>query len=100
MLHGHMHETSLLHARTPDAEAMVITAGACYETRRYPNSYNLVQLDFSKCKATVYLRMYSDRQGGFWTKDVENYRNADDGVYKFSLPDRLCQPFGGANGNP
>ncbi|MFB0536237.1 MAG: metallophosphoesterase [Anaerolineae bacterium] len=97
VLHGHMHQVGLLQAHTPDTEAMIIAAGACYKTRQYPNSYNLVQLDFSTGKGTVYLRMYSDRRGGFWAKDVVNYRNVDDGVYTFSLSDRLRQSFEGAD---
>lgn len=89
VLHGHMHQVSLLQDRTPDTDAMIIAAGACYETRQYPNSYNFVQLNLSTGKGTVYLRMFSPKQGGFWTKDVVSYRNVDDGMYTFSLPDRL-----------
>jgi hypothetical protein len=68
---------------------MIIAAGACYETRKYPNSYNFVQLDLSTGIGSVYLRMYSDKRGGFWTKDVVNYRNVSDGVYEFELPNHL-----------
>jgi hypothetical protein len=64
---------------------MVLGAGACYDTRDHPNAYNLVHLDFDSGKGTVYLRMYSDQQGGFWTKDVLTYRNAP-GEYTFDLP--------------
>ncbi len=85
VLHGHMHQVGLLEARTPDSKAMIIAAGACYETREYPNSYNFVQLDFSTGKGTVHLRMYSDRRGGFWAKDVLSYRNVDDGTYTFNF---------------
>lgn len=67
MLHGHLHRTGLTCLQAPGSDAMVIGAGACYETREYPNAYNLVHLDFDSGKGTVYLRMYSDRQGGFWT---------------------------------
>jgi predicted MPP superfamily phosphohydrolase len=90
ILHGHMHQIGLLQARAPDNEVMVIAAGACYETRQYPNSYNYVQLDRNTCKGMAYLRMYSGRQGGFWTKDMQNYRNVEDGTYTFPLPGHLC----------
>jgi len=89
VLHGHMHQVGLPPARTPDIEALIIAAGACYETRQHPNSYNFVRLDLSAGRGTVYLRMYSDRQGGFWTKDVMNYHNVKNGVYGFPLPARL-----------
>lgn len=85
ILHGHMHQVGLLQTRTPDSKAMIIAAGACYETRQHPNSYNLVRLDLDTGQGMVYLRTYSDKGGGFWTKDVINYRNVPDGVYAFTL---------------
>jgi predicted MPP superfamily phosphohydrolase len=89
VLRGHMHQLGLLQARSPDAEAMVIAAGAVYETRdhpNFPNSYNLVQLDPAAGKGTVYLRMYTDQRGGFWTEDVVNYRGTRGGLFSFDLP--------------
>jgi 3',5'-cyclic AMP phosphodiesterase CpdA len=85
VLHGHMHQVGLLQARTPDSDAFVIAAGACYETRTHTNAYNLVQLDPTTGQGTVYLRTYSDKRGGFWTKDTTNYRNVPDGEYCFVL---------------
>ena len=64
---------------------MVIGAGSCYKTREYPNAYNLVHLDFGSGKGTIYLRMYSDRQGGFWTGDMLTYQETP-GEYTFDLP--------------
>ena len=83
ILHGHMHQVGLLQARGPDSNAMIIAAGACYETREHPNAYNLVRLDLDTRQGAVHLRTYSDKRGGFWTKDVMNYRNVPDGVYEF-----------------
>lgn len=84
-----MYQVGLLQARTPDTEAMIIAAGACYETRQYANSYNFVRLDLDAGNGAVYLRLYSDQQGGFWTKDVLNYQNVPDGLYSFQLPASL-----------
>jgi 3',5'-cyclic AMP phosphodiesterase CpdA len=92
VLHGHLHQVGLLQARTPDSDAMIIAAGACYDSRDYPNSYNVVRLDLTTGHGTVYLRMYSDQQGGFWTKDVMNYRNISDGEFRFPLPATLRPP--------
>ena len=86
MLHGHLHRGGLLSLQTPDAAAMLIAGGACYETRQYPNSYNLVRLDLERREGTVYLRTYSDRQGGFWTGDSLTYKNVPDGEFSFLLP--------------
>jgi 3',5'-cyclic AMP phosphodiesterase CpdA len=88
VLHGHMHQVGLLQTRTPDSDAFVVAAGACYETREHPNAYNYVQVDLGTGQGVVHLRNYSDRGGGFWTKDVVNYRNVPDGVYRFSLAGR------------
>jgi len=71
---------------TPDARAMIIAAGACYKKRKFHNAYNFVQFNLATRKGMIYLRMYSDKQGGFWTKDVKTYENVDDGRYTFNLP--------------
>ena len=86
VLHGHLHRTGLTLTKTPDAEAMVLAAGSCFETRRSHNAYNWVQLDLDAGKGSAHLRMYSDNRGGFWTKDVLSYQNAPDGVFEFKLP--------------
>jgi predicted MPP superfamily phosphohydrolase len=93
VLHGHMHEPGLLQASTPDSNAMIVTAGACYKARDYPNTYNLVRLDLAQRAGAVYLRRYSDERGGFWTKDTQTYRNAPDGCYEFHLQ---AEPAAGA----
>jgi predicted phosphodiesterase len=87
VLHGHMHQVGLLQARGPDSNAFIFAAGACYETREYPNAYNLVRLELGSGRGAIHLRMYSDRRGGFWTQDALNYRNVPDGVYEFCLKD-------------
>jgi predicted phosphodiesterase len=89
IVHGHMHQIGLLHAQTPDSRTMFVAAGALYDHRQYPNSYNLVQLDLATGQGTVYLRMYSDRNGGFWAWDTLNYRNIAHGQLDFPLPESL-----------
>ncbi|MBC8457218.1 MAG: hypothetical protein H8D67_04385 [Deltaproteobacteria bacterium] len=86
ILHGHLHRAGILRPMDPDSNTTVIAAGACYESRDYPNTYNFVRLNFETGKGTVYLRRYSDKRGGFWTKDVMTYRNVRDGEHVFDLP--------------
>jgi predicted phosphodiesterase len=76
VLYGHLHRTDLLCQQSPGSRAIVIGAGACYETRKHPNAYNLVHFDLDSRTGTIYLRTYSDRDGGFWTKDLLSYRDA------------------------
>lgn len=68
---------------------MIIGAGACYETRESQNAYNLVRLDFETGRGTIYLRMYSNRRGGFWTEDNVTYQGLN-GKYEFDLPEEWC----------
>jgi predicted phosphodiesterase len=93
ILHGHLHRTGLTWQETPDARAMVVAAGASYDTRQSRNSYNLLQLDLEAGQGAVFLRLWSDQGGGFWTKDVLTYKNVDDGQLTFplSLPERAAR---------
>jgi len=93
ILNGHLHRPGLEHVQTPDARVMTIAAGACYEAREHQNSYNLVRLDLEAMQGTVFLRAWSDREGGFWTADVQAYRNAKDGRFTFPLEDYLTGPY-------
>jgi 3',5'-cyclic AMP phosphodiesterase CpdA len=85
VLSGHLHDPDLMHLKGPGVEAMIIGAGACYETRKHPNSYNLVQLDLTTGKGTIYFRAYSNREGGFWAPDVMRYPEVP-GKHVFDLP--------------
>jgi 3',5'-cyclic AMP phosphodiesterase CpdA len=85
ILHGHLHRTGAMQIESPGGNAIVFSAGACYEGRKYPNTYNLVVLDFDAGEGTIYLRIYSDQQGGFWTQDSMTYRRVR-GEYTFRLP--------------
>ena len=83
ILRGHLHQTGLLFYGTPDARAMMITAGSSFKSRQAHNAYNMVQLDLNRNQGIAYLRAWSNRSGGFWTKDVQTYRNVRDGIHKF-----------------
>ncbi|MBI5603966.1 MAG: SUMF1/EgtB/PvdO family nonheme iron enzyme [Deltaproteobacteria bacterium] len=85
ILHGHLHDAGLGLESTPDASSMIVAAGACYETRQSRNSYNYVQLDLKTGRGILFLRMFSDRSGGFWTEDTQTYKNAKNGQYKFQF---------------
>jgi 3',5'-cyclic AMP phosphodiesterase CpdA len=88
VLHGHLHHTSMTQLSSPDGTAVVIAGGACYETRKYPNSMNFVRLDLAANTGTIYLWRYSDERGGFWVRDNSLYKNVPDGVYRFNLTEK------------
>ena len=85
VLHGHSHCEHVVRLQAPGSKAIVIGAGACYDTREYSWMYDLVCLDFGSRRGTVYLRMYSDRQGEFWSKNLLT-RSKAPGEYAFDLP--------------
>ena len=85
ILRGHLHRAELGMQITPDARAMTVAAGACYESREYRNGYNLVRFDLERREGTIFLRAWSNRGNGFWTKDTSSYRKVDNGEYPFSL---------------
>jgi hypothetical protein len=85
ILHGHLHEPGMIHLSDPDGDVTIIPGGACYDNRKYPNSYNFVRINFESGTGKIYFREYVDRQGGYWAKGVRLYKNVEDGVYEFSL---------------
>ena len=99
ILHGHLHEPSLNQIHAPGRVSTIIAAGACYETRQTHNSYNFVQINLANCQSTIFFRTYSDKDGGFWTKDTLIYSDVPDGKYTFSLPDTICKSFSKPNEN-
>lgn len=92
VLQGHLHLNAITHVSSPDGLAMVLSAGAQYATRRFPNMYNWVRFDLETSVGTVYLRRYSDARGGFWTPDSQSYRNAPEGIYSFALHEPTAVP--------
>lgn len=89
VLHGHLHDFGAVRLTSPDSEVFYLAAGATYQGRQELLSYNLVEVDLEQGSARVYLRRYSDRQGGFWSPDTLMYRSATNGVLEFQLPERL-----------
>lgn len=89
ILHGHLHQTGVGQLVTPDSGAMIIAAGASYETREYPNTYNFVRINTEPGK--VILRRYSDTSPGFWASDTLTYENARDGTFVFNYRVRRNQ---------
>jgi LuxR family glucitol operon transcriptional activator len=87
ILHGHNHHQGLCFQSVPGAKNMIVAAGAAYSKREEDNCYNIVRLDLEEETGTIYLRRYSDEQGGFWTVDSTTYRDTPAGEYKFSLAD-------------
>ncbi len=85
ILCGHLHRPMLGFQETPDAKAMFISAGSCYENRQHQNSYNMVKLDLKGMKGTVFLRAWSNIGSGIWSKDLHAYEKMTDGYFNFPI---------------
>jgi hypothetical protein len=95
VLHGHIHEPEMIQALKPGRTMpnQVFAAGACYQReddpdRTYPNSFNIVNLDFRTGKGTIFLYIYSPRDRRFWAPDTLSYPGVE-GQWSFALPDKL-----------
>ncbi|MBV6452665.1 MAG: 3',5'-cyclic adenosine monophosphate phosphodiesterase CpdA [Anaerolineales bacterium] len=88
ILHGHLHKTGITFQQTPSANSLVIGAGAGYEKRSHLNSYSLGHLNLENGTGTLYLRTYSDRDGGFWSDDTTSYRGIQ-GKLTFTIQTQL-----------
>nr|VFJ42623.1 MAG: 3',5'-cyclic AMP phosphodiesterase CpdA [Candidatus Kentron sp. FM]VFJ43315.1 MAG: 3',5'-cyclic AMP phosphodiesterase CpdA [Candidatus Kentron sp. FM]VFK05486.1 MAG: 3',5'-cyclic AMP phosphodiesterase CpdA [Candidatus Kentron sp. FM] len=77
ILHGHGHEPDVNSVNGAKGNYVIISAGACYDRRDYPNAYNWVHLDLSAGRGTVWLRCWGNRE---WIADTHTYPGG-----KFSL---------------
>ncbi|MDJ0836598.1 MAG: AAA family ATPase [Acidobacteriota bacterium] len=86
MLRGHLHETDLRLRITPGAPTVELAAGACWQGAGWPHSVIIGQLDFSKRMMAFHVWRYSDKEGGFWARDVMLSRNMPEGVWQSEFP--------------
>jgi Calcineurin-like phosphoesterase len=87
LLRGHEHESRITLATGPEGSCAVLSAGAAYDRREYPNGYNFVHLDLEAGQGTAFLRRY-DRLKGFH-KDTVSTLDATPGFHSFGLPKQL-----------
>ncbi len=60
LVHGHVHKTLPEQRYTTSGTALISQAGCLYNSREYPNSYQLVSLDLDQSSCTFFLRTYFD----------------------------------------
>ena len=93
ILQGHMHSPGILQTMAQIRMLRLLRRVPAI-IPGFPNSYNFVQLNLDKMEGKIYLRMYSNNNGGFWTKDVMSFRNVKDGTYAFPFSKKLCNSLG------
>ena len=85
LLRGHEHSPQVNVVQGTSGDCVVIPAGALYESRDRPNSYNFVSLNFSTGQGAGILRTWNNRKSE-WMDDIHTYKS---GKYNFRLPKQL-----------
>jgi len=88
MLRGHEHEAHLEVPSGTSGNCAIISAGASYDRREYPNGYNFVHLDLTTGAGEIYLRRYDMGRG--FHKDTTVTGDSSPGLYRFRIPKRLA----------
>ncbi len=92
ILHGHPQGAGLPLRQPEQSKATIIAAGGNIGAGSQSSAYNFVQLDLNAKRGRIFLRIYSNSSGGFWTRDATSFSNAPDGVYSFPLRMDWSQP--------
>jgi WD40 repeat protein/predicted phosphodiesterase len=86
LLHGHQHYPGITFADEPGAALRIVAAGCLIEGdlgKGWPNGFHVIELDPASGAGAVHLRKWS-KDGQFWAKATDIYRNASDGVLRWN----------------
>jgi tetratricopeptide (TPR) repeat protein len=89
ILRGHLHQNEIEQVVTADGAALQLSAGAAYQTRRWPNRALYVTLDATG--ATVFPIRYEDEPREIWVVDPSQFPEDKDHQRRFPIR-RLSTP--------
>lgn len=91
---GHLHETDAIAAYDGVNSVLHLAAGACYQTRKFPQCAALVDIDISRSTASISPLRYEDKPHEAWTLDPSVFPNSPTGKGTFLLdvPSRVVVP--------
>jgi hypothetical protein len=89
ILRGHEHKSAVSVPVGTAGHCAIISAGAAYDRRDYPNGYNFTLVNLDLGYGTVYLRRYSDDRRQF-IKDNDSTGDKSPGQVTFGLPKALA----------
>jgi len=78
LLSGHLHEPEAGVIVTPTTQTLHVTAGACYQTRKYANRASFLELDSDNGRVKLLPIRYEDIPHTVWTTDTSQYPGAPD----------------------
>jgi tetratricopeptide (TPR) repeat protein/predicted phosphodiesterase len=93
VLNGHLHETDVVSVVATSGGVLHMTAGACYQTRRFPNRalYSVFEAPYLR----VFPIRYEDSPTEIWTVDPSVFPR-DEGYEKRLLIPRFTEPVAAA----
>jgi len=84
ILTGHLHDPSNAFTRDAAGQALIIGAGAGFETRDSRNSFNVVEIDSETGEGNVQFYKYLPDHNR-WKKDTDVNPSDDDGRFAFQI---------------
>ncbi len=84
ILHGHVHQASSAAEHSGAGAAVLLGAGAAYESRSSRNGFNLVEIDLSSGAGMASFFKYLP-QYHCWNRDNDVCPHESDGVFKFQV---------------
>ena len=69
LLRGHLHEKDVASVIDPSGGCVHLSAGACYQTRKWPNRALLCRVNLKACYLTTLPIRYEDSPNEVWTVD-------------------------------
>ncbi|TAN70195.1 MAG: tetratricopeptide repeat protein [Methylobacter sp.] len=88
ILRGHLHENEIASIASSHGDCLHLAAGACYQTRQYPNTALLCTVNFAAHELEVEPIRYTDSPKPVWTLDTSLFLppKYPDYIRRFSLP--------------
>jgi predicted phosphodiesterase len=84
LLRGHLHDTKVESAASPEGELFCCAAGAAYDTREWPNRAIYASLEDDRL--TIFPIRYEDDPRPIWTTDPRVFPRDPDHQRTFQLP--------------
>ncbi|NTX57371.1 tetratricopeptide repeat protein [Myxococcus sp. CA039A] len=95
LLRGHLHEPEALRSEEPSSALRSLAAGCLYDSDRYPNSFQVIQLTLGGTgrpeSCDVLFRTWSSR-GSFWFNDNGQYAGSRGGRIRWWGPAAVDTP--------
>ena len=94
ILHGHLHDPANAQIASQAGDCAIIGAGATFQGRRDPNTFNLIEIDLESGKGTVAFYKYLPDKNR-WARDTDINDRDPEGLFRFTV-EKLAKKAGKA----